>query len=464
MVRPVIRVPYSQDGTSAPSGVSFDPRSSSATQHRLMSKVPSLLFDMEDAEETPTTVDTLSCPDETEACRNLHDLLDPWTDQEYMLKLHVRIAADEAAKRGAEHLELADTLRRLGYPVKLRTALGGGWGGACLRNLRHSFLAVTLAPPAAITLLNSTNNNNKNTLVGGGGARSGFHTAASSPTTTVLVDPRFRDQFEIAHATPRYARILAEVPSELVLPPERLTAAVELLCGEMARAFAATGTPVPPWRQQAAMLSKWQPRRSQEVDICHGGGGGVYTADASALNNAVGGAGPFAAGDGNCTTTTTTTMTSRAQKLTGSNSIKEKLLMLGMQPATASPICEEEGIMLETDNDEEIDDDEEQDDMFSYSMHTMTEERENSASTIDDDDDDDGLDLCVSLTPQLVASKHVSANIAARAAVATAEAEHEAAAAAAGVWMERFKQAGGGGGGVFDVDGHLPMRRQTWHG
>jgi hypothetical protein len=35
------------------------------------------------------------------------------------------------------------------------------------------------------------------------------------------------------------------------------TQVVELLCHEMARAFAETGTPLPPWRQVAAMLSKW---------------------------------------------------------------------------------------------------------------------------------------------------------------------------------------------------------------
>ena len=35
----------------------------------------------------------------------------------------------------------------------------------------------------------------------------------------------------------------------------------------MARAFQKTGTPLPPWIQSAAMLSKWQPRRSEDVDM-----------------------------------------------------------------------------------------------------------------------------------------------------------------------------------------------------
>lgn len=69
---------------------------------------------------------------------------------EYMLLLHVRFAREDAAKRGTSLTvpELADTLRRLGYAVKIRAALGGGSGGACLRSLRHSFLTVSVAGPS----------------------------------------------------------------------------------------------------------------------------------------------------------------------------------------------------------------------------------------------------------------------------------------------------------------------------
>lgn len=334
MVRPVIRVPFTEEGnraTAAPgNAVVFDAaRSGSASHQRLMSKVPSLLFEMEDAEEPPSVADPLAGPPETDVARRLHSLLDPWTDQEYMLNLHVRIAGDEVAKRGAEHLtvgQLADTLRKLGYPVKLRTALGGGWGGSCLRNLRHSFLAVTL-----------TGNSNSNNTAASAPIKNTAVAAASSSPCTVLVDPRFREQFEIAHPTPRYARILAEVPAELVAPPERLSQAVDLLCSEMAVAFAATGTPVPPWRQAAAMMSKWQPRRSEEVDVSRAG----HAMDAAALNNAAGG------------------VHGRAAKITGGNTVAQKLAMLGVEPATASPISEGmeelESWSMGTDEEEELD-------------------------------------------------------------------------------------------------------------
>jgi len=334
MVRPVIRVPFTEENNRA-AVVSGNPaafevaRSGSASQQRLMSKVPSLLFEMEDAEEPLTIVDSLAGPPETDLIRKLHSLLDPLTDEEYMLNLHVRIAGDEVAKRGAEHLtvgQLADTLRKLGYPVKLRTALGGGWGGNCLRNLRHSFLAVTLN--------GSSNSNNTATAAASALTNNATASASASPCT-VLVDPRFRDQFEIAHPTPRYARIVAEVPSELVAPADRLSKAVELLCAEMAVAFAATGTPVPPWRQAAAMMSKWQPRRSEEVDVSHAG----HAMDAAALNNAAGG------------------VHGRASKLTGGNTVAQKLAMLGVEPATASPISEGmeeiESWSMGTDEEEE---------------------------------------------------------------------------------------------------------------
>jgi hypothetical protein len=60
--------------------------------------------------------------------------------------MHVRFAREEAARHGVSLTVpgLAGTLRRLGYGVKILTALGGGGGGACLRNLRHSFLTVEL--------------------------------------------------------------------------------------------------------------------------------------------------------------------------------------------------------------------------------------------------------------------------------------------------------------------------------
>ena len=58
---------------------------------------------------------------------------------------------------------------------------------------------------------------------------------------SVLVDPKFKEQFEIAHPTARYAALLDEVPACFVGTEERLVALVELLCSEMSSAFRGTG-------------------------------------------------------------------------------------------------------------------------------------------------------------------------------------------------------------------------------
>lgn len=216
-----------------------------------LSKVPSLLFDMEDTVEddcgfaenhNDDTVPT------TQKLERLKELLTPQDDDEYMLAMHVKYARDDALERYGEEMEvetLGERLRALGYTVKLRTALGGdsiGGSASCLRNLRHCFLAVTL-PNAP------------------------HHVNGKVTNKEFIVDPKFLDQFEIAHPTMRYDCILSAVPSAVVAPMKRITEAVDMLCEEMARAFMKTGTPLPPWRQTAAMLSKWQPRRSEDVDV-----------------------------------------------------------------------------------------------------------------------------------------------------------------------------------------------------
>lgn len=81
----------------------------------------------------------------------------------------------------------------------------------------------------------------------------------------IVVDPSFAEQFIIAKPTPRYESILGCLPSVLVLPEAHLPPLVTFLCAELASAFKASQTVVPPWRQASAMLSKWHPRRSLDV-------------------------------------------------------------------------------------------------------------------------------------------------------------------------------------------------------
>ena len=79
-----------------------------------------------------------------------------------------------------------------------------------------------------------------------------------------MVDPIFKEQFEIAKPTARYAALLASLPDVFVGPLEHVIPLVSFLCSEIAAAFREEGALLPPWRQASSMLSKWRPRSSLE--------------------------------------------------------------------------------------------------------------------------------------------------------------------------------------------------------
>lgn len=329
MVRQVIRVPYSEDRPrltkAAPSLAGTLP---CPIPRSAMHRVPSLLFDMDlDLEHSHLArVATLDETDLASTRAAILAALEPTSDAEYMVLLHVRFARDDALRRGRALTlaSLAEVLHRLGYGVRIRTANGGGRCGACLRNLRHSFLAVSLAGPGT--------------------------------PCDLIVDPAFREQFQIAHMMERYRRVMAMVPEEVVLPPARLEKVsggsvcvcvcggvggwglckcrsgwtmaslgdldsslsaqdgvnsyvfpwqiprdmirslatnppplyppqlVEVLCGEMQRAFSEKDLSLPPWRALGAMLSKWHPGQGKSKDVAvqprSRGGGGSAASDA----------------------------------------------------------------------------------------------------------------------------------------------------------------------------------------
>lgn len=76
----------------------------------------------------------------------------------------------------------------------------------------------------------------------------------------LIIDPSFKDQFVIAHPTEDYEALLKALPACFVGTVGRLEAVVGIMCGEMAAAFEARGLPLPPWRGEQAMLSKWCPQ------------------------------------------------------------------------------------------------------------------------------------------------------------------------------------------------------------
>jgi PDDEXK-like family of unknown function len=72
------------------------------------------------------------------------------------------------------------------------------------------------------------------------------------------VDPFFRDQFEMAKATPSYMRFMDALPQVLVSTEAQLRQLVKILCREMHEAFVKHGASIPPWRGKESLLSKWR--------------------------------------------------------------------------------------------------------------------------------------------------------------------------------------------------------------
>lgn len=85
-----------------------------------------------------------------------------------------------------------------------------------------------------------------------------------------VIDPRFKEQFVIGHPTAAYEKMLTAVPIEFVGTRLRLDALVRAVGHEIAVAYNSQGLPLPPWRKEQALLSRW----AAPVVICMDGGGG----------------------------------------------------------------------------------------------------------------------------------------------------------------------------------------------
>lgn len=127
--------------------------------------------------------------------------------------------------------ELAPALTARGHSVALVKSAGGGVGTAAFRNLRHTFISVLAAP---------------------GGA--------AAPQLEFIVDPHFACAFQIASPCARYAALQQMLPQCFVGSREQLVNLVEWVSREMEWSFKQTGRALPPWREQRAVLTKWQPR------------------------------------------------------------------------------------------------------------------------------------------------------------------------------------------------------------
>lgn len=172
----------------------------------------------------------------------------------------VRIALSSCCD-GKDLPALAQALAVQGYHVQLRTALGGGDGADCLRNLRHAFITVTLPnlpSTASMTRIGSSLNLRSCEQQ----QPTQQQQSSRGASRRFIIDPQFKEQFVIAKATARYCSIIAAVPTVLVAPEDHLPLLVHFLCTEMSLAFRQLGAVLPPWRQASSLLTKWKPRKS----------------------------------------------------------------------------------------------------------------------------------------------------------------------------------------------------------
>ncbi|KAI3433626.1 hypothetical protein D9Q98_003435 [Chlorella vulgaris] len=210
-IRVVHRVPRIEEG------VLLGPPSLSAGKAAAVPQSLPLLFDLEGFEAEPTAVDDVT--DSATCTRQaVTRLLQPSLEEQT-----VHSAAVMALHAGGDSLEaVAQALARLGFSVKLASSAGGS-----LHTLKHTFITAT-----------------RNTTVHGEPAE-------------WIIDPSFAQAFAVASPTPRYAHIMAAVPSLLVAPLRRVMRVVLLLGAELARCFDKQDLPLPPWRHADAITSKY---------------------------------------------------------------------------------------------------------------------------------------------------------------------------------------------------------------
>ncbi|MEW5308487.1 MAG: hypothetical protein WDW38_000443 [Sanguina aurantia] len=160
-------------------------------------------------------------------------------------------APGTGAPAGLSAQELAERLTSHGVQASVQTALGSasGAGGSCLRNLRHQYVTCRA--------MSSPDTAAPDDADGGGAERSGGVAAR------VVVDPTFRDSFEVSVTTPAYKKLLDQIPDVLVAAPLRLPLVVQFLCDRMHEAFAENKLTVPPWREASSILTKYTAASAQ---------------------------------------------------------------------------------------------------------------------------------------------------------------------------------------------------------
>jgi hypothetical protein len=90
---------------------------------------------------------------------------------------------------------------------------------------------------------------------------------AISAGTDVIIDLNFKDHFKLPHSVPWYDTLLAAVPQDWIGTHAALLVVAKLLAAGMRLVFRQLNTPLPPWREPHAVLSKWLPESFQDEAV-----------------------------------------------------------------------------------------------------------------------------------------------------------------------------------------------------
>jgi len=152
---------------------------------------------------------------------------------------------------------------------EVRVATSSKFRGACaLRNLVHSY--VWIDPEYARMGEREYNEEEMMTMQGrqhAVGSASSYSSRMSSSSSSlppnelnlqrIIVEADLRSHFVIANATPRYQRLLDELPSEFVGTFSRLLEIIDFMAVKLNSSFAARKMDTPPWRRAKSIASKW---------------------------------------------------------------------------------------------------------------------------------------------------------------------------------------------------------------
>lgn len=207
-----------------------------------LQRIPSMVFDLELEESGAGDAEGLDCEcvETSEESYQLTCCTKLRTPLEHRVFGIVKYAA-QAHKHNASVAKKLDVTRFVacyltlnGLSPTLRTSVGGGQGGECLQNLRHTYLVCK---------------------------------EHDKEQECVVIEPNFREQFAVARPSKKYQKFYNSIPDVFVGSTQNLRVAVDLICEEIRRSFKQSRLPVPAWRKHKSLVSKWMPRRWEDCAV-----------------------------------------------------------------------------------------------------------------------------------------------------------------------------------------------------